>query len=151
MCNVTTRTTNMADLSLNPCLPLLRVAALVVYWLACWPLVPKIAGSNPADFFRHKNTQHAFLQKGSKTVRPVSQICGTKKNPVGLRGSWISQAKLFGHFTLEVPSFANRGLQRSSRFGLSVEVPLHSSSVGALWSWKEATKMMRCTKALYKA
>jgi hypothetical protein len=29
----------------------------------------------------------------------------------------ISQAKLFGHFTLEVPSFANGGLQRSSRFG----------------------------------
>jgi hypothetical protein len=52
-----------------------------------------------------------------REVRPVSQICGTKKNPVGLRGSLISQAKLLGHFTLEVPSFANRGLQRSSRFG----------------------------------
>jgi hypothetical protein len=34
--------------------------------------------------------------------------------------------------------------------GLSVEVPLHSSSMGALWSWKEATKKMtRCTKGLY--
>jgi hypothetical protein len=31
--------------------------------------------------------------------------------------------------------------------GLSVEVPLHSSSMGALWSWKEATKVTRCTKA----
>jgi hypothetical protein len=38
----------------------------------------------------------------------MSQICGTKKNPVGLRGSRIPQAKLFGRFTLEVPSFANR-------------------------------------------
>jgi hypothetical protein len=31
------------------------VAASVVEWLACWPLVPKIAGSNPAEavgFFR---------------------------------------------------------------------------------------------------
>jgi hypothetical protein len=35
--------------------------------------------------------------------------------------------------------------------GLSVEVPLHSSSMGAFWSWKEATKMTQCTKGLYKA
>jgi hypothetical protein len=25
------------------------VAASVVWWLACWPLVPKFAGSNPAE------------------------------------------------------------------------------------------------------
>jgi hypothetical protein len=31
---------------------------------ACWPLVPKFAGSNPAEavgFFRAKNPQHSFL------------------------------------------------------------------------------------------
>jgi hypothetical protein len=94
------------------------------------------SGRSRRIFFGRKNPQHAFLRKGSKAVRPVSQICGTKKNPVGLRGIRISQAKLFGHFTLEVPSFANRGLQRSSRFGaLCRGAPtLHSSSMGALCS-----------------
>jgi hypothetical protein len=59
-------------------------------------------------FFGRKNPQHAFLWKGSIAVCPVSHICGTKKNPVGLRGSRIPHAKLFGRFTLEVPSFANK-------------------------------------------
>jgi hypothetical protein len=51
-------------------------------WSACWPLVPKFVGSNPAEavgFFGRKIPQHAFLRKGSKAVRPVSQICGTKR------------------------------------------------------------------------
>jgi hypothetical protein len=33
--------------------------------VACWPLVPKFAGSNPAEavgFFGRKNPQHAFLR-----------------------------------------------------------------------------------------
>jgi hypothetical protein len=41
--------------------------------------IPKIAGSNPAEtvtFFGQKNPQQAFLQKGSKVIRPTSQICG---------------------------------------------------------------------------
>jgi hypothetical protein len=45
----------------------------------------KIAGSNPAEavgFFGLKNPQHAFLRRGSKAVRPMSQICGMLKNPV---------------------------------------------------------------------
>jgi hypothetical protein len=33
-------------------------------------------------FFGRKNPQHAFLQRGSKAVRPMSQICGMLKNPV---------------------------------------------------------------------
>jgi hypothetical protein len=37
-------------------------------------------GSNPAEaigFLRAiKNPQHAFLQKGSKIIGPLSQICG---------------------------------------------------------------------------
>ena len=43
--------------------------------VACWPLVPKFAGSNPADtvgFFRAKNPQRAFLRRGSKAVGPMS-------------------------------------------------------------------------------
>jgi hypothetical protein len=36
--------------------------------VACCPLVPKFAGSNPAEavgFFGRKNPQHAFLRRGS--------------------------------------------------------------------------------------
>jgi hypothetical protein len=46
---------------------------------------PKFAGSNPAravGFFQVKNPQHASLQKGSKDVFSMSQICGMLKNPV---------------------------------------------------------------------
>ena len=42
--------------------------------VACWSLVPKFAGSNPAEaveFFREKNPQHAFLRRGSKAVGPM--------------------------------------------------------------------------------
>ena len=43
--------------------------------VACWPLVPKFAGSNLAEaagFLGRKNPQHAFLQRGSKAVSPMS-------------------------------------------------------------------------------
>ena len=43
--------------------------------LACWPLVHKFAGSNPAEavgFLGRKNLQHAFLRRGSKAVGPMS-------------------------------------------------------------------------------
>jgi hypothetical protein len=42
---------------------------------ACWPLVPKFAGSNrtkPSDFSGRKNPQHAFLRRGSKAGGPMS-------------------------------------------------------------------------------
>jgi len=38
--------------------------------VACWPLVPKFAGSNPAE--AKKNPQHPFLRRGSKAVGPMS-------------------------------------------------------------------------------
>jgi hypothetical protein len=48
--------------------------------VACWPLIPKFAGSNLAEavgFLKgNKNPQHAFLRKGSKIIGPMSQICG---------------------------------------------------------------------------
>ena len=43
--------------------------------VACWPLVPKFAGSNPAEavrFFGRKNPQCTFLRRGSKAVGPMS-------------------------------------------------------------------------------
>jgi hypothetical protein len=44
------------------------------------PLIPKFAGSNPAEvvgFLKDDKTpQHAFLQKGSKIIGPMLQICG---------------------------------------------------------------------------
>ena len=48
--------------------------------VVCWLLIPKFAGSNPAEavgFLKgDKNPQHAFLRKGSKIIGPMSQICG---------------------------------------------------------------------------
>jgi hypothetical protein len=38
--------------------------------VACWPLVPKLAGLHPAKavgFLGQKNPQHAFLRRGSKS------------------------------------------------------------------------------------
>ena len=55
------------------------------YWLACWPLASKFAGSNPAEaviFFGRKIPQHAFLRRGSKRICPMSQLCGMSKNLV---------------------------------------------------------------------
>jgi hypothetical protein len=43
--------------------------------VACWPLVPKFAGSHPPEavgFLGRKNPQHAFLRRGSKDVGPMS-------------------------------------------------------------------------------
>jgi hypothetical protein len=50
--------------------------------VACWPLVPKFAGSNPAEavgFYGQKNPQHAFLRRGSKTVCPMSSFAACKR------------------------------------------------------------------------
>ena len=48
--------------------------------VACWPLVPKLAGSNTAEAFgffgAKKNPQHTFLRKGSKAICPMSYIYG---------------------------------------------------------------------------
>jgi len=43
--------------------------------VACWPLVPKFAGSNPAEavgFLGRKNPQRTFFRRGSKAVSPMS-------------------------------------------------------------------------------
>jgi hypothetical protein len=44
--------------------------------VACWHLVPKFAGSHPAEAVgflgRKKNPQQVFLRRGSKAVGPMS-------------------------------------------------------------------------------
>jgi hypothetical protein len=45
--------------------------------VACWPLVPKSAGSKPAEavgFSGRKNPQRAFLRRGSKVVCPCRRF-----------------------------------------------------------------------------
>ena len=59
----------------------------VVQWLACWPLAPKFAGSNPAEavgFFALKNPQYTFLRRGSKNLSHVPALRHVKK-PSNLR------------------------------------------------------------------
>jgi len=43
--------------------------------VACWPLVPKFPGVHLAEafgFLGRKNPQHAFRQRGSKAIGPMS-------------------------------------------------------------------------------
>ena len=43
--------------------------------VACWPLVPKFADSYPSEavgFLGRKNSQYAFLRRGSKAVGSMS-------------------------------------------------------------------------------
>ena len=52
-----------------------RVSGFGGLEVACWPLVPKFAGSHLAKavrFLGQKNPQHAFLRRGSKAIGPMS-------------------------------------------------------------------------------
>ena len=66
--------------------------------VACWPLVPKFAGSNPAEavgFFRgQKNPLHAFLRKGSKAVCPIRMFAACKRTRKCMRGIRSFRSKL---------------------------------------------------------
>ena len=60
---------------------LVKIPSVKVF---CSFMVPKFAGSIPAKavrFLRAKKSQHAFLQRGSKAVGPMSQICSMLKIP----------------------------------------------------------------------
>ena len=51
--------------------------------VACWPLVPKFTGSNPAEavgFLGWKNPQHAFLRRGSKALVPYHRFAACKRS-----------------------------------------------------------------------
>jgi hypothetical protein len=79
-------------------------------------------GRSRRIFFGRKNPQHAFLQKGSKAVGFVSQICGTLKNPYSYVEVESERQNPVGHFSPELSFFANRGLRSSSSgSGLSHE------------------------------
>jgi hypothetical protein len=76
--------------------------------VACWPLVPKFAGSNPAEvvgFFGWKNSQHAFLRRGSKAVCPMSCFTACKRTQKW-RGSRHFWQNSLGHFSPIVPHSA---------------------------------------------
>jgi hypothetical protein len=76
----------------------------------------------PSDFFERKNPQHAFLQKGSKAVCPMSQICGMLKNPVI---TWkLGHNQNLSTISRPISSLANRGLWRLR-------------GVERLWSWRK--------------
>jgi hypothetical protein len=50
--------------------------------VACWSLVPKFVGSNPAEaveLFGRKNPHHVFLRRGSKTICPMSCFTAYKR------------------------------------------------------------------------
>jgi hypothetical protein len=52
--------------------------------VACWPLVPKFAGSHPAEvvgFLGRKNPQHAFLRRGIKSSRSHAVALRHVKDP----------------------------------------------------------------------
>jgi hypothetical protein len=75
--------------------------------VACWPLVPKFAGSNPAEavgFFGRKNPQRAFFRRGSKAVCPMSYFTACKRTQKW-RGSRHFR-QILGHFSLIVPPSA---------------------------------------------
>src|SRR5215469_1485565 len=84
-----------------------------VLCLMTWPLVPKFAGSNPAEavgFFGKNNPQHVFLRRGSKAVCPMSYFAACKRS---LNVPWKSeiQAKFLAIFLAHVvPTFATRSL-----------------------------------------
>jgi len=53
------------------------VHIVTVESLLPWSLVPKFAGSHPAEavgFLGRKIPQHSFLRRGSKAVGPMSQL-----------------------------------------------------------------------------
>jgi hypothetical protein len=51
--------------------------------VACWPLVPKSAGSHTAEavgFLGRKNPQHAFLWRESKAVGPIRSFMACERS-----------------------------------------------------------------------
>jgi hypothetical protein len=60
---------HMLTFCLLLCSLVLILTASVVWWLACWPLVPEFAGSNPAEvvgFFRYRKRSSACLPSEGK-------------------------------------------------------------------------------------
>ena len=74
--------------------------------VACWPLVPKLAGSNPAEavgFLGRKNPQHAFLRREIKPSVPCRRFAACKRS-LDLRGS-RNLGKITGQFLAHSSTF----------------------------------------------
>jgi hypothetical protein len=103
---------------------MLRLAASVVWWLACWPLVPEFAGSNPAEavgFFSDDIKIHSMPSFGGEIKPSVPCRCFTAcKRSVHLPWKWHVVRKIESAiFLAHTPSLANRGLSRRWRWSAS--------------------------------
>jgi hypothetical protein len=100
--------------------------------VACWPFVLKFAGSNQAEavgFFGRKIPQHAFLQRGSKTVCPMSCFTACKRTQKW-RGSRHFRQNSLNHFSPIVPPSAAEFFSVASDAG------------GLLWRKLERSKSL---------
>jgi hypothetical protein len=78
--------------------------------VACWPLIPKFAGSNPDE---------TFLRRGSKIIGPMSQFCGIPGiiwplfppivPPVAARGATANCGRE-RHLAARVGTIRNKGM-----------------------------------------
>jgi hypothetical protein len=74
----------------------------------------QVRGFEPSQshrIFGRKNHQRAFLRRGSKTVSPMSQLCGMLKNPT-ITVEVAIDANSISHFSPIVLPFSARGLSR---------------------------------------
>jgi hypothetical protein len=65
-----------------------RTVSSVMYWLVCFPLQTRVAGSNPAEamiFKGDKNPQRTFLWMEVKTEAPFRKILQHVKDSVTYR------------------------------------------------------------------
>jgi hypothetical protein len=107
------------------------ISGFVGLEVACWPLVPKFAGSNPAEavgFLGRKNPQHVFLRRGSKAVCPMSCFTVCKRNQSDVE--FATFGKILGHFSPIVPPSA------------AGFVSVASGAGGLLWRKLEGSKSL---------
>jgi hypothetical protein len=86
------------------------IAASVPQWLACWPLVPEFAGSNPAEAVGF--SQSTIHEGEVKPSVPCRNFAACKRS---VHLPWKSQVvrKIKSAISSPIlPSFAKRGLSR---------------------------------------
>jgi hypothetical protein len=101
----------------------------------CWPLVPKIAGSNPAEavrFFRAKKSSACLRSEGKLSRLSYITDLWHVKEPFIWSGTLQMTVNLIGHFLPIIPPFTNRSL-----------------SLGVEHLWRLRAKLQRrCTEDL---
>jgi hypothetical protein len=109
-------------------------AASVVWWLACWPLVPKLAGSTPAEAVGFFSCEKILsMPSFGGEVKPWVPCCSFAACKKILQSPWKLHCRLnlIGHFSPIIPPFGDRGL--SCRLTWSA-----SGDYGE--NWKRCTK-----------